>query len=48
MNLTPEEMNTLAVLIACIIAKDSTKKEILSFKLLLSQVLSNLSSYLLD
>ena len=48
MDLTPEEINSLAVMLACIIAKNSTKKEILSFKFFLSQVLCNLNTYLFD
>ncbi len=48
MKLTSEEINSLAVLLASILAKNASKKEIILFKVFLSQVINNLSSYLLD
>lgn len=46
--MTPEEINSLAVVIASVLAKDCNKKEILNLKHLLQQIISNLCSYLLD
>lgn len=48
MKLTPEEINSLAVIIACLLGKNSTKKEIINIKVFLSQIINNLGSYLLD
>ena len=48
MDLTPEQINSLAVTIASILVKDKSKKEIIEIKIFLSQILCNLSTYLFD
>ena len=48
MNLTPEEINSLAVIIASLLSKDASKKEIINIKIFLSQIINSLSSYLID
>lgn len=47
-NLTPEEINSLAVALASILAKDCNKKEIISLKFFLSLLINNLATYILD
>jgi len=48
MNLTPEEINSLAVIIANILAKGKSKKQIIEIKNLIGQIICNLTTYLID
>lgn len=45
-NLTPEEKNSLAVIVASFLACDKDKKDILEIKFFLLQVINNLSAYI--
>lgn len=46
MKLTPEEFNSLAVIIASILAKGEDKETVCSIKDFLLQIISNLSVYI--
>ena len=45
-DLTPEEKNSLAVLVASFLAQGNNKKDIIEIKLFLLQVINNLATYL--
>ena len=45
-DLTPEEKNSLAVLVASFLAQGNEKKDIIEIKLFLLQVINNLATYI--